>query len=432
MHTKRLLSVLVGMILLAVPAIGGEVLYSYRAGELGGLARVVVDDATGKVVAHERLHEDARLADAHKIAIDRERGVAVVVNESEAAPVAWIVALDGEREPVAVVLPAMPDAVCIMDGAAHIGLDNGSMVVVDLDSASIVAEFDMRRQLDPVGQKPESITAVPSRGVLLVSMQKDHKGGKRMGNRILVLRERTLELVADVQLPRTMPELHNAESRKEQGPGPEVIAVCEETGSVLITIDFYGALLPVKLDDLMDGHTGDGAYRSAALDGSFGHSFPDRLVTLSPQAAERAVVLNSGKDGGGVLIDFASGEVLSRFEVPYGLEPVAPIFDGSVATVFATHAGKIKVRASPEVDKTYHPSAKITRLTIRGDEVEAEHLPAPDLTHLAAIATEAEDRLLVLMGASRDRLGVFDARGLGFDEVIFDAFGSVERLVRLR
>lgn len=429
---KRLLSVLVGIVLLAVPVLGGEVLYSYRAGELGGLARVVVDDATGEVVSHERLHEDERLAQAHKIAIDRERGLAVVVNESEAAPVAWIVTLDGEREPVAVMLPAMPDAVCIMDGVAHIGLDDGSLVAVDLESGSIVASFDTRKQLTPPGQKPESITAVASRGVLLVSMQKDHKGGKRFGNRILVLRERTLELVADVRLPRTMPELHNAESRKEQGPGPEVIAVCEETGSVLITIDFYGALLPVKLDDLMDGHTGDGAYRSAAVDGSFGDAFPDRLVTLSPETTQRAVVLNSGTDGGGVLIDFATGEVLSRFEVPFGLEPVAPIFDGSVATVFATHAGKMKVRSSPEVEKTYHPSATITRLTIDGDRVSAQHLPAPDLTHLAVIATGAEDRLIVLMGASRDRLGLFDIEELAFDRDLIEAFGRVERVVRRR
>jgi hypothetical protein len=211
-----------------------------------------------------------------------------------------------------------------------------------------------------------------------------------------------------------------------------VIAVCEDSGSVLITIDFYGALLPVSLEDMMRGRVGDAAYRSAAVDGSFGNAFPDRLVTLSPAATQRAVVLNSGSAGGGVLIDFATGEVLSRFEVPYGLEPVAPIFDGSAATVFATHAGKKKVRAVPEVEKTYHPRAMLTRLTIRGDEVKAEHLPAPDLTHLAAVATETGDRLIVLMGASRDRLGVFDTRALEFDRELMEAFGSVERLVRLR
>lgn len=411
----------------SVLVFGGEVLYSYRADGLGGLARVVIDEQSGRLVSHARLVEDARLASAHKIGIDSARSIAVVVNESERDAGLWVVDLKGDREAEFVALPAMPDAVCVSAGAAHIGLDNGRIASVDLESRRQLAMFNPRRELSPPGQKPESIVAVPSRGVILVSFQKDHRAGERKGNRIVVLRERTLELVADVELPRSMPELHNPTTPKEQGPGPEVIAVCERTGSVLVTIDFYGALLPLQLDDVLAGRTGEAVYHSAAVDGSFGHSFPDRLVTLGDERSHIAVVLNSGLAGGGLVIDFAEGAVRHRFDVPHGLEPVGPIADGRV---FAAHAGKVKMRAQPEVEKRYAPRAVLTELIIESDGVRVRHHDAPAATHLAAIATAGDVRLLVVMGDERDRLGLF-AVDSGFDLPLHRAFGAVERVASL-
>ena len=426
---KPLLAISVLLLCQLAPA--GQVLYSYRADGTGGLARVSINDQTGEITAHERLLESVRLADAHKIAIDSERNLAVIVNESEESPVAWIVPLNpGSSPPSEVILPSMPDAVCISAGVAHISLDNGAIVAIDLDSRSIVASFNPRRELTPPAHKPESFHDARSRGLILVSFQKDSRNGRREGSRILVLRERSLELVADVRLPRTMPELHNPQSNREQGPSPEVIVVCEATGAVLITIDFYGALLPVKLNHLMDGHIGQSNYHSTSLDGSFGHAFPDRLVTLAPEASHRVVVLNSGQAGGGVLMDYSTGEILSRFELPHGLEPVLPIISSEgVATVFAAHAGKLKVRAEPEVKRTFHPRAQLTEITIKGDTVSVHHHPAPEVTHIASKADAAGRYLLVVQGEQRTALGRFNTAELTFLEKSDQAFGSVERML---
>ena len=62
-----------------------------------------------------------------------------------------------------------------------------------------------------------------------------------------------LKRLADVRLPRTHPELHIEGNLKEQGPSPEIVLVSEQTNTLLVTLDLYGAVAMMDWSPMQAG-----------------------------------------------------------------------------------------------------------------------------------------------------------------------------------
>ena len=439
----RLLTLLLLALWIALPAGASEIHYSFRDREGGGLAVLSIDPHTGALREHRRTWHGESFDRARKFALLDDGSMALLTDSRDRRGNLALIALAGEQAGQARILdfPSEPDEVRAVPGGFLIGGASGNLLRVDAATASVGPRWSSRDRLRPSGHKPEDIAILAGGERALLSLQKDSSSGKHRGSRLVTVRLPTLEVEADLHLPRDRPDLHIEGNRKEQGPNPEVLVLSPATNTLLVTLDLYGALLLTDLDAALTGRLANERVFSADPQGRFGVAFPDRVVHLPAAAGRGEVVLvaNAGEDGGVVAVDLATRRRLAAVETPPGLDTLTHL--RALDAVAAASAGKLKVRIDGEVEKTSRPGRSLWLFPLAGlaaGDLTAIELALDEPCH-ASVAIESADsaRILLVLGSGRSQslaLGTIDRDGDGRfswrEQWRIPAEGEVQRLQR--
>jgi len=370
-------------------------------GPVGGIAEVRVDPASGEIRAHRVLHQSSVLRRAEKFDVGAEGRRLIVLSRLEKEPNAIVIRLDDpELGFTELRLPGEPDDLSLFGHHALVGTGDGSLVVIDLLKAEIISTWSVRRGLSPPGHKPEDVEVLPDGRTALVTLQKDNSSGTRHGNRVLVVRVPDLELIADLPLPRDKPELHHPVATNEAGPGPEIIHFSVEKDLLILSLDLYGAIATADLSKAIEGELHRYEAHSAAVDGTFGTSFVDRLTAFSRGDDRFILAANAGPDGGAVVLCMHERRIVQRLEVPHGLETLT--FLPAHRMIVASAAGKHKERQQPRVIKTRRPRPELWLFPISESEshpLGSERRAMPVNTfRIVPIAPDANALLFVTVG----------------------------------
>lgn len=370
---------LVGMLLLAGVAHAGQIAYSYRQGSEGGAAVLTVDTENGKIADHRTLFSNADCRKAKKVRFTDSGALVALTSARNKTPNLFICPAAGGGV-FAVDLPGEPDELRAAGESFVVSCEGGKVALVDAASGVVAQVWDGRKRMRPPGYNPEDVCVLPDRKTAVVSYESE--------NVLVFLGLPELKLVSQVSLPKTWPESQPA------GPTPEIVLVSPAANTVLATLDRYGAVGLLDLDTALKGEPGDYAYISTALDESLGTAFPDRADRFAVRGREYALVTNSGKAGGAVLVDMAGRTVVRRWDVPHGLEK--PIYLGKMQMAVATPAGKLK-----NGGRTYVPGDSIYLFDLSGEDLTQAGVEAVPLGMKAFYVTaiEADESPLVVIAA---------------------------------
>ncbi|OHB79246.1 MAG: hypothetical protein A2W31_08725, partial [Planctomycetes bacterium RBG_16_64_10] len=303
MHTKHgyvgLAIALAAVYLVAGVACGelAELAYSYRNDRAGGVALLQIDTDSGTIVDQRVLLETATCGHPNKLRRTADRQLFVLANESDREPHMFLAARDETKRP-AITLPAMPDELRVTDHLAIATCDDDWIALVDLQQGEVVGRWNVGKLLAPPGNMPESVEVAPAATHAVVSLQKDSAKGKKFGSRLAIFTWPAMQLVADIRLPRTHPELHIPGNLQEQGPCPEVVFVAESTDTLLTTLDLYGAVAVMDWSAAKMGTLANCQYLPTSMDGAWGTAFPDRATLFALAGQPHVLVCNAGAGGG--------------------------------------------------------------------------------------------------------------------------------------
>ncbi len=362
MCNARMMWIAVIVALLADSALASTTLYySFQDDEGGGLARMTIDSATGAISQHSVVFHDPTFDHARKLAISACGKRAILINaKEEPGNLAIINLVDSSCSYVKLDFPTEPDEVRTFGDMAVIGGNRGNVVVVDMKEGRVVSHWNARRDLRPSGHKVEDIRVLACGELALMTFQKDSSSGRHRGSRLVVMQLPELQVRHDMHLPRNRPDLHYPVSKnlREQGPNPEVIIPCLETNTLFLSLDLYGAVAMTDLDQAVRNGVWDNlVYLPTAVDGGWGNTFPDRMVRFARGDDRMVVVCNAGPDGGSVVIDLSTREIVQRMETGFGLE--TPTYLPGAGMVIAASAGKLKARGEHGLDRTFPPRAEV-------------------------------------------------------------------------
>lgn len=440
-----------------------EVIYTFAGPDDGGLALVSLDPATGAFGEQRVLGRHPSLRSIRKLAIwHGPNGARVVGATVEGAPPGNIVIVPlpqpGEAQDtptsIRVDAPAEADEIRATREGFLVGCEDGWLVHVALDPGSArpgeampppaVHAWSARSQLRPSGAAAEDIRVRADGASAWITFQKDSKKGDHKGHRLVRLALPALEVLHDQPLDRTRTEHHPPKSPRDHGPSPEIVLEDPITGTLLVTLDNYGAVMLSDLKAALDGKWPDSALLSTAIDGSFGSSYPDRAVIV-PRRVEPgeapgsvALVANAGPAGGAVVIDLATRTRTGAMACPSGLESLT-LIPGSQLVVAAA-AGKRKVRSDGGAVKRLEPSPELvifdltrptspSATTVRAEGASEVRWVSgfrrgPEVIAVERDAASGRDRLSLLR-ITRAEDGAVAAQRLG----VLDSVAPVQRVI---
>lgn len=370
----RVFAALCALLLLSSLATAADLYYSFIDGTAGGVAKLVVDDRDGRVIEHVVLFRDEQCSTPYKLAVS-ESGQRVIVT-NVVNEVGNIIVVDQSISPPGVKrldLNAEPDEVRTFGERAIVGGDKGVVCVLDLAEGKVLSRWDARRALEPSGHRVEDILILSAdrdgSARVLMTFQKDSSSGKHKGNRLVVAdicKAGTLTVAHDLQLLRNRPELHYDAARNlaEQGPGPEVALASPATNTIFLSLDLYGAIALADLDAVLQGRWQNYVTLPAAVDESWGNSFPDRVVKFTVSDREFVLVANAGWEGGAALVDLSRRAIIARTPVRHGLDTLTHV--QVLGKVVGTPSGKLKRRGETERDKTWQPGSELYVFEVGG------------------------------------------------------------------
>lgn len=406
-----------------------EVYYSFVDGDEGGLAVVRFDSASSKVVEHLEVFRSAEATDAKKVAATQDGRYSILVAVREDEKNAYITGPDGNTR--VLDLANETDEVRISGTRALVGANQGMLHLLDLPAAKTLHTWDFRQLLNPSGRKPEDIAVVDGGRRAWLSFQKDSRGGKHLGSRLVLINLENLAVEQDIQLPRNRPELHYdlPRDRRERGPSPEVLVVSPVTNTLFVTLDLYGAVAMMDLDAAERGEMRNWVYLPTSLDESWGTAFPDRVGRFTWQGREMVLVANAGEEGGALVVDLAKRRIVQRLPVRHGLTTLS--FLPEHGLMVAGVEGKVKRRGPEGLEKEDFPGRELPvfRLT---DDAEApltfEMVPFPGHVY-QVVAIPHEERPLTLISFGEEAPNTWLLYDINASEVLQEipAKGSIIR-----
>ena len=328
--------------------------YSFTTDAGGGIGRLLADPANGEIRAHDRVFADARARSAKKVfASASGRFLALQLEEVEDRENLVVVDLQGE--PRWHDFTGRVDHIEFFGEKLYAGTTAGALHRVDPASGSVEATWNFRRLLDPSGRRPENFIFDESTGALWVSFQKDSRGQRHRGSRIVGIDLQSDAVFADLQLPRDRPELHYDPEvdGRESGPNPEVLHVSPRNNLLFVTLDLYGSLGMMDLDAARAGELKNWTTLSTALDQTMGGAFPDRVGAFDADGREYLLVANASDPGGAVVLDLKSRQIVQRLSVPGGLTTLKHLPKAGV--IASGVSGKIKFRGPEGLDRRHEP-----------------------------------------------------------------------------
>jgi hypothetical protein len=411
-------------------AAAGTLYYAFEdSTKKGGLARVQIDDATGALTAHETLWIDLLGATPNRLVMNDAGDRALVVRDvKDGFNLLVFDVTQPKVTPIQLEFGSRPDSVTVKGDLALVTGTRGRVVAIDLRAGKVTATFDGRKGLVPAAAKSDLVTITEDGKKAIVSFQTDGDDGKEKGHRLIVLDLPTLTLAADLVLPRDQATLHPTGVAKDAGPGPEVIVTAARSNTLMVTLDIYGAVALVDLDQALAGKWSNPKVLSTALDSTLGTAFPDRALVAAVGDKEFGLAFNAGSGGGLAVVDLTAREVIHRVACPYGLD--LPVYLTKTNSVVLANCGKMKTRTATGITKDKVATDQLVVVDLAplatGAAPKVASLKASTQVHKVHPLDPANSAIIALLLKTRDgsRVAAFDVAN-GKEVGVLDAFGRV-------
>lgn len=378
-----------------------EIAYTFSNDDRGGIGLARVDNETGKLLRPTVMLESKQCRLPVKVRRSPlDRDILCATNTEQDGPHLFLIKAG---QPFPITLASAPDELRFAGQQIVATCEEDELAVVDVTTARLERLIKLSELLDPPGAKPEDVRITDDMKFAVVSFQKDSKSGRKKGSRIAIFKLPQLDLVSDIPLPRSLPELHFEDNKKQQGPSPEIVHVFGSADTVLVTLDLYGAIGTFDWNAAREGRLENWNMISSDATGKWGVGFPDRATRFRERDSEYVLVCNAGLGGGAFVFDVQQQTVIWNRPTPPGLE--APVFwNDDHRFAYSVCAGKTKQRGDDDVVKTFHPRQLLFIFDLRATEGSAAPTTTLDLgiytTQIRVVA--GPKPLLLIVGGVRE------------------------------
>ncbi|MDF1824450.1 MAG: hypothetical protein P1U68_07395 [Verrucomicrobiales bacterium] len=376
----------------------GSVYYTFKnSGDLegGGVAVVNVDPGTGEIISQEVVGQQRLFMRPHKLKLSTSGRFLLATSQHAGINNLLLADLEAGTHQFLSV-DRIPDDIGTWDDYFVVGAEERMAYIIDAATGKISHRWNGTHQLRPDGRRIEYV-ATTSDGVAWTSWQKDSASGNSKGSRVVTIDIVTGKTLGDLQLPRSMPQLHLADG-KERGPNPEIIIPSRRTNTLLLSMDLYGGVAMADLDAAKDGAWKDLTYESVAVDESWGTAFPDRAVLCPSGGNDFVLMANAGADGGVSWIDLIARKVVQRIQTPPGL--AAPVVVSGGRYIVSPVAGKTKKRSFGRLVESRNPLKELYVFEVVGSSgnprLESRSVPLPVKVDLVSPLSPASNDLVLL------------------------------------
>lgn len=388
-----------------------SVAYSFVHQEGGGIASAEIEPHSGRIIAQDILLRDLKCTAPGKIRRSNDGQHLAVTNLTKEGPHVFF--LGADRSIHAHQLPAIPDEMRFAPQQLLVSCEEDALAVITWQPSHELRLLKMDKLLSPPANGPEDVQIVPHESLAVITCQKDGKGGKKKGHRVVVLDLLQLKFVGDVHLPRDHPELHMDQNNKESGPSPEVIFVSPKSDTLVVTLDLYGAVGMMRWSAAQQGRLEDWAALSTSPRRTWGTAFPDRGTTLQFGDRDYLLVHNAGEEGGSCVIDLQKRRIAWQRPTPPGLEQ--SVYFPQLRRAFSVCSGKVKKRKANDVVKETEPRTGIYHFDFRSQQTvrnaAVEHYPLEWFASRIHAVSMSPPLLLIAAGRTAnqpDMLMTFD------------------------
>jgi len=369
--------------------------YTFKDGREGGVAALRVDRSSGRILDNRVLASDRSFLRPHKLALSESGRYLLATSTHAVRHNLFLVDLAaGEARLLSVA--QKPDDLAAWRDTFVVGAEAQWCYFIDAEAGTVSHRWNGAHELRPDGRRIEYV-ATTSDGTAWTSWQKDSGSGNRKGSRVVTLDIPSGRTIADLRMPRALPQLHLAD-RKERGPSPEIIIPSARTNTLLLSMDLYGGIVLADLDAAREGSWSNLSYHSVSLDGSWGVAFPDRACRVPLHSGEYVFVANTGPDGGVTWVDLAGRSVIQSIATPPGLS--SPIVVSGGRTIVAPVGGKVKWAHFGALHESRKPRAELHLFDIGSGGAHLAHrvVSLPSAATLAApVAPEANDLVVLTL-----------------------------------
>jgi len=403
--------------------------YSYRTGEGGGgVAELVLDSGSGRLISQRSLFEDRGYREPHKVAVsDCGRYVGATADRTGRNN---LVVIDLE---VGVgrmhSLPRQTDAIEPWRNGFVIGANEGVHYFWNAATGERHS-YNARQHTYPQVRKAEYIEVQGD--LAYITVQKDSRTQSTKGSRVLVFDLANWRLLADCMMPRSRPDFE-LNSLRERGPSPEIVVASQRSNTLLLSMDRYGGVALADLDAVQRGEWVNLTYHSTAIDGSWGNAFPDRWRAFPYRGRDYVVITNAGEAGGLALVDLERREVVQRVPTPPGLEN--PVWLPGSGLLAATAPGKLKWVAGGELNERREPERALYVFRVEGEAKGGVRLrpmrhELPVALHRAFAVNSGRNDLVVAPSIRAEGEGELLVVSAGNGRVVerITALGTVRRM----
>ncbi len=195
------------------------VYYTFKGGKGGGVAVANVDRSSGRILSQEVLAESPSFLRPHKLKVS-ESGRYLLATSPHAARHNLLLVDLAHQTHQFLSVDRMPDDLAAWEDCFVVGAEEQMCYIVDAESGKVAQRWNGKHELRSDGRRIEYV-ATTSDGTAWTSWQKDSGSGTRKGSRVVTINIASGETIADLQMPRAMPQLHLADA-KERGPNPEI------------------------------------------------------------------------------------------------------------------------------------------------------------------------------------------------------------------
>jgi len=381
--------------------------YSFKdANEIkgGGVAVAWVNQTSGQMVAQELIAQHRFFWKPHKLKISTS-GRYLLATSQHVGPNNLLLADLNAGTHQFLTVDRMPDDVAAWEDMFVIGADEQMCYIVDAAQGKVAHRWNGKHQLRPDGRRIEYV-ATTADGTAWSSWQKDSASGNGKGSRVVTIDILSGKTIADLQMPRALPNLNLAD-RKERGPNPEIIIPSTKSNTLLLSMDLYGGVALADLDAAREGAWKNLTYHPVAVDGSWGTAFPDRATVYAAGDREFVLIANAGVAGGVTWVDLAARAVVQTLETPPGIS--APVKLAGGRYLAAPVLGKAKERSFGELREGRQSLAELYVFEISGSaasaRISARSVALPYEAELAAPISASSD--LVFLTANEGDQGRF-------------------------
>lgn len=382
--------------------------YAYYGGDEGGLAELTVDDASGAMTTHRKIFHSPGNPRLEELARSEDgRWFALSNRMTEARS---IFVLDASQDPPAarrVDLPQRADHLLFHDGLLLAVGHKGEVYLIDPEDPHHPRQTrNLDRAADlKAGALGKPVMTPDGQSVCVLVGENDDDNDAN-GGRVLILDWPTLELAHDIHLPAEQTDLHYPEGSNQRNPMPVDLVFCQETDTVAIALELYGAALLADADAFLDGNLTNTVLLPTSKDGSPGTGFPTSLFQIKANGRPLLVADNSGEDGGCALIDPATRERIAWLDTgPTSLGRLAMVND---SLAVASRAGLRSFRGQGETETSHSEQDELVLIDFQppgeGSEPAVKRVPFDDFVYFATPVSPGDaNHVLIAFFGKEDR-----------------------------